>query len=170
MSKQKPFVRNSSIPLAETQFEPDATAVKKVVAKTPMYTNTEGGARFNSQDKVKYSSFKKTLPSNLANTSDTDYAMDYYWEKSGKPKDFKSAQSMGQPMFYKEKDGYHAPSVEPTTGRFLKPKHHSTLYKELDWFKGKSPDSKTPDAVKFRQSHTLDSSGKFYKYVAKKKK
>ena len=29
MAKQKPFVRNSSIPLAETQFEPDATRVKE---------------------------------------------------------------------------------------------------------------------------------------------
>lgn len=170
MAKQKPFVRDSSVPLATTQFPTDATFVSNPIKQTPMYTNTEGGARFTSGDKKNYSSFKKTLPKNLANTPDSDYAMDYYWEKSGKPKDFKAAQSMGQPMFFKEKDGYHAPSVEPSTGRFLKPKHHSTLYKELDWFKGKSPDSKTPDAIKFRNSNTIDSSGKFYQYVPKKKK
>lgn len=167
---EKPFVRNSSIPLAETQFEPDATSVKKPVDQKIKYTNTPGGAKFTSGDQVSYSDFKKSLPRNLANTPDTDYAMDYYWQKSGKPKDFKAGQSMGQPMFFKEKDGYHAPSVEPSTGRFLKPKHHSTLYKELDWFKGKTPDSKTKDAIKFRKNNTIDSSGTFYKYVPKKKK
>lgn len=31
---KKPFVRNSSIPLAETQFEPDATRVSRPAART----------------------------------------------------------------------------------------------------------------------------------------
>jgi hypothetical protein len=38
MAEQKPFVRNSSIPLAETQFEPDGTRVSNPIAyKGPLY-------------------------------------------------------------------------------------------------------------------------------------
>jgi hypothetical protein len=65
-------------------------------------------------------------------------------------------------MFSLEEDGYHAPSVEPTTGRFLKPKHHSTLYKELEWY-----NSEDPNAVEFRKTHDLDTTGKYYQYVPK---
>ncbi len=36
--------------------------------------------------------------------------------------------------------------------------------------KTKIEETKTKDAIKFRQEHTLDSSGTFYKYVPKKKK
>jgi len=113
--------------------------------------------------KGKFAKFKETLPPNLANTPNRDYDMRYFWKHSGKPQNFEAAQAMDQPMFSLEEDGYHAPSVEPTTGRFLKPKHHSTLYKELEWY-----NSEDPNAVEFRKTHDLDTTGKYYQYVPKK--
>lgn len=161
MAKQKPFVRDSSLPLAPTQFPTDATFVSNPIKQTPMYTNTEGGARFTSEDKTNYSNFKKTLPSNLGKASESEYALDYSWEKSGKPKDFAAAKSKG--MFVKQDDGlYHGYSVDKSTGRFLKPKGHPSLQKELDWYNSKA-------GASFKKENTIDSSGRFYKYVPKKK-
>lgn len=113
--------------------------------------------------KGRFSKFKNTLPPNLRYTPNRDYDMRYYWKHSGKPQNFEAAQAMDQPMFSLEEDGYHAPSVEPITGRFLKPKHHSTLYKELEWY-----NSEDPNAVNFRKTHDLNTTGKYYRYVPKK--
>lgn len=162
MAKQKTFVRDSSVPLATTQFPTDATFVSNPIKQTPMYTNTEGGARFTSEDKKNYASFKSTLPSNLSKGSDSEYAMDYAWEKSGKPKNFK--EGLQKDMYTKESDGlYHGYSVEKSTGRFLKAKGHPSVKKEIDWYNSKA-------ATSFRKENTIDSSGKFYQYVPKKKK
>jgi hypothetical protein len=158
---QESFARNSTVPLATTQFEPDATYVKKSPQMIAKYTNTEGGARFTKEDKVNYSNFKKTLPSNLSKGSDSEYAMDYAWEKSGKPKNFK--EGLKKDMYAKEKDGlYHGYSVEKSTGRFLKAKGHPSLKKELDWYNSK-------EGASFRKENVIDSSGKFFQYVPKKK-
>lgn len=59
---------------------------------------------------------------------------------------------------------YHGNSVEANTGRFLKPKNHPSLYKELEWY-----NSNEPDAMKFRSENKLVKSGKYYKYVPIKK-
>jgi hypothetical protein len=143
------FVRNSSIPLAPTQFEPDATRV--------VSSNFDAAG-------AKYASFKRSLPSNLSKGSDAEYDMNYLWKNQGMPKNFSSAQK--NKMFTKESDGlYHGPSVESNTGRFLKAKGHPTLHKELDWYKGN-----TPEAKNFRKNNTIDSSGKYFQYVPKKKK
>jgi hypothetical protein len=56
---------------------------------------------------------------------------------------------------------YHGDSVEPTTGRFLKPKHHSTLYKELEGFYN------DPGMADFRRTHALKDVGNFFQYVPK---
>jgi hypothetical protein len=161
MAKQKPFVRDSSVPLATTQFPTDATFVSNPIKQTPMYTNTEGGARFTSEDKTNYAKFKSTLPSNLSKGSDSEYAMDYAWEKSGKPKNFK--EGLQKDMYTKESDGlYHGYSVEKSTGRFLKAKGHPSVQKELDWYNSKA-------GASFKKENIIDSSGKFYQYKAKKK-
>lgn len=112
----------------------------------------------------RYKRFKNSLPDNLKNTPEDEYAMRYYWKHSDKPKSFDEAINREQPMFTMEDDGYyHAPSVEPTTLRFLKPKTHPTLQYELDWY-----NSDNSDAVDFRNKYDLDTSGKFYRYVPKK--
>ncbi len=112
----------------------------------------------------RYKRFKNSLPDNLKNTPEDDYAMRYYWKHNNKPKSFDEAINREQPMFTMGDDGYyHAPSVEPNTLRFLKPKNHPTLQYELDWY-----NSDNSDAVDFRSRYDLDMSGKFYKYVPKK--
>ena len=113
----------------------------------------------------RYKRFKNSLPNNLKNTPEYDYAMRYYWKHNNKPKSFDESINRERPMFTMEDDGYyHAPSVEPNTLRFLKPKNHPTLQYELDWY-----NSDNPDAVDFRSKYNLDTSDKFYKYVPKKK-
>jgi len=113
----------------------------------------------------RYKRFKNSLPDNLKNTPEDEYAMRYYWKHSNKPKSFDEAINREQPMFTMEDDGYyHAPSVEPNTLRFLKPKTHPTLQYELDWY-----NSDNPKAVDFRNKYDLDTSGKFYRYIPKKR-
>ena len=53
----------------------------------------------------------------------------------------------------------------PNTGiyEFMKSKHHPTIQKELDWY-----NSNDKEAVNFRKSYSLDTSGDYYKYVPKK--
>jgi hypothetical protein len=112
----------------------------------------------------RYKRFKNSLPNNLKDTPESDYAMRYYWKHGNKPKSFDEAINRENPMFTMEDDGfYHAPSVEPNTLRFLKPKSHPSLQYELDWY-----NSDNPDAVDFRSKYDLDTNGKFYKYVPKK--
>jgi len=107
----------------------------------------------------KYRKFKNSLPDNLRNTKERDYAMRYYWRHQGKPTDFKEALERDKPMFTLEDDNlYHAPSVESNTLRFLKPKDHPTVQYELDWYNSE-------DGREFRSNHKLDTSGRFYKYI-----
>jgi hypothetical protein len=66
-------------------------------------------------------------------------------------------------------------------GHFLKPKHHSTIGYELDWFnkglvteEGGKQREMTPEERKewedFKTNYTLIDEGDFYKYVPKNKK
>lgn len=140
----------------------------------------------------RYKRFKNSLPNNLKNTPESEYAMRYYWKHSNKPKDFYEIQNWDRNKSYeenykndiellesgnfpynqrgfglvKEDDGsykYHGFSVEPNTLRFLKPKNHPSLQKELDWYY-----SDTPESNDFRSKYDLDKSGEFYRYVPKK--
>lgn len=54
----------------------------------------------------------------------------------------------------------HLPTVDNQTGQFLKAKGHPTLQLEIDWYN-------SPEAADFRNKNTIDSSGKFFKYVPK---
>lgn len=45
---------------------------------------------------------------------------------------------------------------------FMKSKHHPTLQFELDWF-----NSNDPEAIEFRKSYDLDTTGEYYKYIPK---
>jgi hypothetical protein len=94
-----------------------------------------------NKPKPKYKEFKKSLPSNLANTPERKYNMKRNWKESGKPRDFNDAMKREEPMFekvYHPEEGksyYHAGSVGPKSGKFLKPKRHVSTYKELEGFK-----------------------------------
>lgn len=54
----------------------------------------------------------------------------------------------------------HLPTVDNQTGEFLKAKGHPTLKLELDWYN-------SPEGAEFKSKNTLDSTGKFFKYVPK---
>lgn len=113
-----------------------------------------------------YDTFKKSLPENLRGTDESDYKMRYYWRKSGRPQNFEAAQSGENPMFSLEKDGtYHAPTVEPKSGKFLKSKYHPSVGEEYDWFEN----SQSEDAHAQREKYYINDKGKFPKYVEKKK-
>ena len=113
-----------------------------------------------------YKSFKNTLPYNLKKTPESDYAMKRYWKSSGRPKTFEDSMSGEEQMFRMEQDGlYHAPSVDPKTLKFLKPKDHPTVQLELDWY-----NSDDPEAVDFRSKYDLNTDGKYYRYVPKRRK
>ena len=99
---KKPFVRNSSIPLAPTQFEPDATAVSKPAVRT--------GTLYADPTKV---AVKRWANGEYRNNPDgststhimTDFEADgkYYAAPTLYPKSRKGTKS------HKAKDWYQAP-------------------------------------------------------------
>jgi len=56
----------------------------------------------------------------------------------------------------------HLPTVNDKTGEFLKSPKHPTIKKELDWYNSKA-------GASFKAKHDIDSSGKYWKYVPKRK-
>ncbi len=121
-------------------------------------------ALFQNDD---YSGFKESLPENLSQTNEKEYAMKRYWKDSGKPKNFDEAQNRDNPMFYEQyhpeinKSLYHGVSVSDKTGKFYKPKKHESTYKELDEYKN------NPELEDFRGNTKLVSRGKNWKYKEK---
>ena len=89
--------------------------------------------------KISYNQWKKQ--NNLKETS--DYNLKRAWELGYTP----------------DKTG-HLPTVDNQTGKFLKAKGHPTLNLELDWYN-------SPEGAEFKSKNTLDSTGKFFKYVPK---
>jgi hypothetical protein len=114
-----------------------------------------------------YKKFKESLPDNLRETSEKDYAMRRYWRRGGKPEDFEEAKSkdMFTPVYHEDegKIYYHGQSVDDK-GKFVKPKTHPSVHMELDWFKNSDSD----DAKKQRENFTLKEGRRFYKYKKKK--
>lgn len=117
--------------------------------------------------KPKYKEFKQSLPSNLSKGRERDYAMRRLWKDEGKPKDFSESLKKNQPAFqkiYHEDEGrfyYHAPSASSKTGKFYKPKKHSTTYKEIGGF------MQDPESLKTTK---LVSRGRYWKYKNKSEK
>jgi hypothetical protein len=83
------------------------------------------------------------------------------WKKQYKLKEtpdynLKRAWELG---YTPDKTG-HLPTVDNQTGQFLKSKGHPTLKLELDWYN-------SPEGAEFKSKNTLDSTGKFFKYIPK---
>lgn len=132
-----------------------------------------------------YIDFKNSLPNNQKNTPESEYRTYLYWQLWGKPKDFQYTlehpNEDGEYMYnWDESDkSYHGSSVawgKDGIGYFIKPKHHSTLKYELDWFnkgiiteEGGRLRKMTPEERKewedFRRNYVLEDDGNFYKYV-----
>lgn len=136
-----------------------------------------------------YLEFKASLPDNQRNTSEDDYRTYLYWQLWDKPKNFQYTlehpDENGNYMYTWDSsdNSYHASTVawKDGVGYFMKPKHHSTLKYELDWYnkglvteEGGKQREMTPEERKeweeFIAKYALVDDGNFYKYVPKNKK
>ena len=132
-----------------------------------------------------YLQFKASLPDNQKNTPESEYDTYLGWKLYGKPNDFEAAKELGMYTWDNSDNSWHGNTVawDETTGigHFLKPKHHSTIGYELDWFnkgivteEGGNQREMTRKERKewedFKSNYTLIEEGDFYKYVPKNKK
>ena len=132
-----------------------------------------------------YLQFKASLPDNQKNTPESEYDTYLGWKLYGKPNDFEAAKELGMYTWDNSDNSWHGNTVawDKTTGigHFLKPKHHSTIGYELDWFnkgivteEGGNQREMTRKERKewedFKSNYTLIDEGDFYKYVPKNKK
>lgn len=133
-----------------------------------------------------YTYYLNTLPDNQRLTPNNEYDSYLYWKLHGKPKDFKEAYAKGMFNYDHSDNGYHANSIawgKDGIGYFMKPKTHSTVHMETDWFnKGlvaeeggwQRPETfqEWKDAREFRNSYELvddPNRPNFYRYQPKKK-
>ena len=126
-----------------------------------------------------FNKFLMTLPENQRQTPENKYYTYKMWKIAGKPKDFNQAIDMGLYHWNANDKSYHGNSViydeESDVYHFLKPKDHSTVQYELDWYnKGITTDDSgnqyelaggsKAEWEDFRRNYYLDSSGDDYTY------
>lgn len=126
-----------------------------------------------------FNKFLMTLPENQRQTPENKYYTYKMWKIAGKPKDFNQAVDMGLYHWNDNDRSYHGNSViydeESDVYHFLKPKDHSTVQYELDWYnKGVTTDDNgnqyelagdsKAEWEDFRRNYYLDSSGDDYAY------
>lgn len=112
--------------------------------------------------KVTFESWYKTIPVDRNDT--TSYNLRRAFELA--PKEELEAWRISSVSDLKNgKNHLNSVYLDPETGiyEFMKAKDHPTLKYELEWY-----NSKDPEAVKFRNSYDLDTSGDYYRYVPKK--
>lgn len=129
-----------------------------------------------------FNKFLMTLPDNQRFTPEEDYHTYQYWKINGRPKDFSEALSLEMYHYDSSDNSYHANSVafdSKGIGHFMKPKHHSTVKYELDWYNkgigtlegGKQyplQGEERKEWEDFRSQYQLDSTGVDYKYVPRR--
>jgi len=99
----------------------------------------DGGVIAQNGKEVSYDQWKKKYKLNET----PDYNLKRAWE-----------------LGYNPDETGHLPTVDNQTGQFLKAKGHPTIKLELDWYN-------SPEGAEFKSKNTLDSTGKFFKYVPK---
>lgn len=143
-----------------------------------MKNNNEINPAIVTQDDS-FNKFLMTLPENQRQTPESEYYTYKMWKIAGQPKDFEHAKNMGLYSWHDDDKSYHGNSViydeASDVYHFLKPKHHSTVSKELDWYlKGVHTDGEgnqhplegreREEWEEFRRNYYLDSSGDDYAY------
>jgi hypothetical protein len=114
-------------------------------------------ARTNSPAPSEGPYAKKTMPSaQNGKKLSYDQWMDKYNLEETPDYNLKRAWELG----YTPDETGHLPTVDNQTGQFLKAKGHPTIQKELDWYN-------SPEGAEFRSKNSIDSSGKFFKYIPK---
>ena len=184
-------------PVIELDWEPSLEWEPQVELNWELPTFKEGGnidineelewipeIKKEEQYPKEYLQFKASLPDNQKNTPESEYDTYLGWKLYGKPNDFETAKKLGMYTWDNSDNSWHGNTVawDETTGigHFLKPKHHSTLGYELDWFNkgivteegGKQREMTSEERKEwedFRSKYALVDNGNFYKYVPKNK-
>lgn len=112
--------------------------------------------------KVIFESWYKTVPSDRNDT--TSYNLRRAFELAPR-EELEAWRTSSVSDLKNGKNHLNSVYLDPETGiyEFMKAKDHPTLKYELEWY-----NSKDPEAVKFRNSYDLDTSGDYYRYVPKK--
>lgn len=126
-----------------------------------------------------FNKFLSSLPENQRQTPESEYYTYKMWKIAGKPRDFNQAKDMGLYHWNDSDKSYHGNSViydeASDVYHFLKPKHHSTVGMELDWYNNGVHTDDDGNKIKlegvereewedFRKKYYLDSSGDDYVY------
>lgn len=108
--------------------------------------------------KITFESWYETVPSDRNDT--TSYNLRRAFELAPREELEASVEDLKN-----GKNHLNSVYLNPKTGiyEFMKAKNHPTLKYELEWY-----NSKDPEAVEFRNSYDLDTSGDYYRYVPKK--
>ena len=133
----------------------------------------QGGKSSKKKDWNSYYEFLETLPKNLQKGNDTDtlegYRMKLLFDTTPNLWTFEDGLKGENPIFTKEEDGYHAPSVIQLPDghyEFLKSYNHPTFQKEIEWYNSE-------DGKSFREKYILrskDDQGAplvYYQYIPK---
>lgn len=131
----------------------------------------QGGKSSKKKDWNSYYEFLETLPKNLQKGNDTDtsegYRMKLLFDNTPNLWTFDDGLKGENPIFTKEEDGYHAPSVIQLPDghyEFLKSYNHPTFQKEIEWYNSE-------DGKSFREKYILrskDDQGEplvYYQYI-----
>lgn len=131
----------------------------------------KGGKSPKKKDWNSYYEFLETLPKNLQKGNDTDtlegYRMKLLFDNIPDLWTFEDGLKGENPIFTKQEDGYHAPSVlQMPDGHyeFLKSYNHPSFKKEIEWYN-------SDDAKSFREKYTLKSKNDqgvpliYYQYI-----
>lgn len=117
----------------------------------------QGGKPSKKKDWNSYYEFLETLPNNLQKGNDTDtsegYRMKLLFDNTPNLWTFEDGLKGENPIFTKEEDGYHAPSVIQLPDghyEFLKSYNHPTFQKEIEWYNSE-------DGKSFREKYILRS-------------
>ena len=133
----------------------------------------QGGKPSKKKDWNSYYEFLETLPKNLQKGNDTDtsegYRMKLLFDNTPNLWTFEDGLKGENPIFTKEEDGYHAPSVIQLPDghyEFLKSYNHPTFQKEIEWYN-------SDDGKSFREKYILRSKDDqgvplvYYQYIPK---
>lgn len=119
--------------------------------------NKESIRTFDSQTKYNdggFLDYYKSIPSYKNDTSSYNLRRAYELAPKEELEAFAKSDAHLRSVYMNPKTGVY---------EFMKSKDHPTLKYELDWY-----NSDDPEAIKFRNDYSLDTTGNYYKYVPKK--
>jgi hypothetical protein len=116
------FVKN---PLFKKRKKKRAPGVYNPKGKFKYEDGGENKTKLTKEEEKQFQKFYKTLPENLQ-SDDNTYDIRGYWDGLGRPQEFDYTQPT-------ESDGYyHAFSINPNTGEYLKSPAHDTFQHAVD--------------------------------------